>query len=52
MEQAHSHPGIQLQTTWCVVCGSDDPAPYRRDMYAIGAERFHLVRCRQCGFDA
>lgn len=50
MELAPPQPAVLLQSTWCVVCGSDDPRPYRRDMYAIGALRFHLVRCGQCGF--
>lgn len=40
---------VQLVPTWCAVCGSEDPVPYQRDMYAIGATRFDLVRCRQCG---
>lgn len=40
---------VELVPTWCAVCGSEDAAPYQRDMYAIGATRFHLVRCRQCG---
>lgn len=43
-------PEVRLEPTWCAVCGSDDAAPYQRDMYAIGATRFHLVRCRQCSF--
>ena len=32
----------------CPVCGRDDPRPYRRAMYRMGALDFHLVRC-PCG---
>jgi SAM-dependent methyltransferase len=47
---AATHDKVLLEPTWCVVCGSDDPRPYKARMYALGPTRFDLVRCGQCGF--
>jgi SAM-dependent methyltransferase len=41
---------VQTVHTWCVVCGSDDPRPYQRSMYALRGRSFDLVRCAACGF--
>jgi SAM-dependent methyltransferase len=40
--------GARAQAVPCPVCGQDEPRPYRRDMYRMGALAFHLVRC-PCG---
>ncbi len=47
---ARSAPPFMVQTEHvaCPACSADDARPYRARMYAIGAVRFDLVRCR-CG---
>lgn len=39
---------VRTERVPCPLCGADRPRPYRENMYAIGAARFHLVRC-PCG---
>lgn len=52
---AHSRPAaaerrfdVRLEHAACAACGADDPRPYRKGMYKIGAVPFDLVRC-PCG---
>lgn len=41
-------PAVKLVSVACPVCGGREARPYRAAMYAIGEQRFDLVRCR-CG---